>query len=558
MRLKLMRGKLLALAPWMAALAIGQDLPQPAEVFYGYAGQLKAPAWQVGDEAFVAVSEVKTWGWQVTLARFDAKVDAEGRSIRVPFRVQNGREVLPIGQIVRQLGASCGWRAGTGKFDVWSTLTEVKVGPSGVSIDASFPIKAKLAHLGNPPRAVVDLLGAKLEPFTTVTLPPNARISQLRPDVVRITVESEKGFTETESLAKPFRGIDLRFGSPIPAGAPEELAIPPRQEVPIPPIALGAEPESMPFDFQPPTGLVPPVAVGPVEVLQDGAIMSILRLPISRPLSGPPKIGRSLPHVIRIVLPGARYVEPENHPGYAGSVKGVAFENLTHAAAVEVELARPMGLEVSYSANEVRIVLIKPNVGNGKLAGKTVVVDAGHGGHDSGARSPDKQTQEKDLTLKIAIKLASTLASEGATVIMTRKTDVFIPLKERSDIANRNGADFFISVHINSNRAANSSTGQISFYHAADPIGMLLAECIQGEMAKVSKLKSLGVWTDQKIYSTGFAVLRYATMPAVLLEMGFINHSGDRARMTSPTFPADISRAVLQGLRIFLGDVKAK
>lgn len=87
---------------------------------------------------------------------------------------------------------------------------------------------------------------------------------------------------------------------------------------------------------------------------------------------------------------------------------------------------------------------------------------------------------------------------------------------------------------------------------------MLLAECIQNEMAKSSKLKSIGVWSDNRIYQSGFAVLRYAQMPAVLLEMGFINHTGDRARMTSATFPDDVSRAILRGLRIYLGDVKAE
>lgn len=562
-RFKLMRSRLLALALGMAAFAgfashaASQDLPQPAEVAYGYAGPLKGPAWQVGAECYVPVKATAAWGWKVTLSRADAKVEAEGRTVRVPYRIQGGQEVLPLSQIVRQLGASCDWKVGSGKFEIWSSLTQVKVSAAGVSVDAPFPIKAQIGQLSNPPRAVLDLAGAHLENYTEIDLPPNARIIQIRPDVVRITVEGGKGFAEPEDSAKPFRGMDFRFGGPLDPKAPEELAAPTHPEPPATVITGNQDPQQ-PFDLQLPSSAAPPILAGPLEIQQDGAILTVLRIPIAIPLPSPPQIGRTLPHVVRVTLPGARYMAPENAVEYIGAVKGVTFENSEPAAMVDIELARPMGLEVSYSSNEIRIVLIKPEVGNGKLAGKTVVVDAGHGGRDAGARSPDKKTFEKDLTLKIAKKLASTLASEGATVIMTRKTDVFIELKERSEIANRNKADFFISVHINSSRAANKNSGQISFYHAQDPIGMLLAECIQNEMAKSSKLKSIGVWSDNRIYQSGFAVLRYAQMPAVLLEMGFINHTGDRARMTSATFPDDVSRAILRGLRIYLGDVKAE
>ncbi|HQU17741.1 MAG TPA: N-acetylmuramoyl-L-alanine amidase [Fimbriimonadaceae bacterium] len=185
-----------------------------------------------------------------------------------------------------------------------------------------------------------------------------------------------------------------------------------------------------------------------------------------------------------------------------------------------------------------------------------MVVDAGHGGHDTGARSPDKKLNEKDLALAIANLTAKRLSEQGATVVLTRKGDQFIALKERSEIANRNCAHFFLSVHINSNQVANSSTGGITFYHQQDPVGMLLADCIQGEIAKVSGLPNLGTWSDRRIYETGFAVLRYAKMPAVLIEMGFINNSKDRARMSTADFKEKVAGAIVQGLRAYLGDGK--
>jgi len=193
-------------------------------------------------------------------------------------------------------------------------------------------------------------------------------------------------------------------------------------------------------------------------------------------------------------------------------------------------------------------------VGNGKLAGKIVVVDPGHGGHDSGAKSPDGGYQEKNLTLKIGKYLSDKLASEGATVIMTRKTDVFIELTERAAIANRNNADFFISVHINSSSQNSTTSGTITFYHNQDPIKQLLADCIQREIAKVSKLRSIGTWSDTRIYQSGFSVLRNSKMPGVLVECGFINRSVDLKRMVTDDFQRAAAAAIVKGIKVYLGD----
>ena len=540
----------------VAALA-GQDLPQPAEVFYGYAGPLKASAWQVGTECYVPATETRAWGWTVTLSRYDAKIDAYGRTVRVPFRIQGGKEVLPLSQVAKQLGAACGWRQGTGKFDVWSELNSVEVTEGGLLVEAKFPIKVYVSYLNEPPRSVLDIYGAKLDSMTEVKLPANARISQFKPDVVRVTVETELKFKNISELIAPRRSLEAVLeAGPADLKSAQDLAAPlrpPPDQDPTAPIII--EPGSKLVD--PPLPVDNSINAGPVALLEEGPVVSILRLPVGKALKAPAQVSRPVPDEIHILLPGARYVPAELPFPEGSAVQEVNAVEQPDGVVVALKLKRPMGLEFSLEGNDVRLMLIKPEVGNGKLAGKIVVVDAGHGGHDAGARSPDKKTQEKDLTLKIATKVASMLASEGATVIMTRKTDVFIPLKERSEIANRNGADFFISCHINSSQRPNKSSGQITFHHAKDPIGILLAECIQREIAKVGQLPNLGVWSDQKIYTSGFAVLRYAKMPAVLLELGFINHTKDRGRMTTATFPNDIARAVVRGLKVYLGDAKA-
>lgn len=114
----------------------------------------------------------------------------------------------------------------------------------------------------------------------------------------------------------------------------------------------------------------------------------------------------------------------------------------------------------------------------------------------------------------------------------------------------------FVSVHINSSPGTNRSSGTMSFYHMKNPDGMLLARCIQDEMIKVTGLPNLGHVSDSRIYSTGFAVLRYSEVPAVLLELAFINHSRDRAAMTQAAWQQKVAEAVTRGIKAYLGDDK--
>jgi N-acetylmuramoyl-L-alanine amidase len=220
-----------------------------------------------------------------------------------------------------------------------------------------------------------------------------------------------------------------------------------------------------------------------------------------------------------------------------------------------LELPRAMGVEVWSDANGVQIQLLKPDVGNGRLAGKVIVVDPGHGGRDIGCHAAG--INEKDLTLAIGRLVSAELSAQGATVIMTRRSDVFIPLPERCDIANRNKADFFISCHINSSRRQTFS-GSIIFHHEGRPMSQLLAECVMSEVGKVSKLPARGAWSDRKIYQSGFAVLRNTKMPGVLCEFGFINQPTDRARMVTAGFQRAVAAAVMRGIKVYLGNAKGQ
>lgn len=205
---------------------------------------------------------------------------------------------------------------------------------------------------------------------------------------------------------------------------------------------------------------------------------------------------------------------------------------------------------------------------------KCVVIDAGHGGKDAGAISRNRQIKEKDLALSIALKFGDMIKTKypDINVIYTRKNDVYIELDRRAAIANKNKADLFISIHINSSKAG-SPTGSETFvmgthksesnfeicktensvitlednyeskYEGFDPnspesyiIFSLLqnthleqslqfASCIQKEY------KNGPIKTDRGVKQGGLVVLWRATMPAVLTEVGFISNSSEAVLM---------------------------
>src|SRR5262249_47191768 len=148
----------------------------------------------------------------------------------------------------------------------------------------------------------------------------------------------------------------------------------------------------------------------------------------------------------------------------------------------------------------------------------------------------------KDITLPIARLVASKLSDEGCTVLLTRDDDTFVPLPDRPGVANGSAADFFVSVHINSNGVDESRSGTTTYFHFDDPDCKLLAECIQAEIAKISGLPDNGVASDRTVAKTkGFAVLRGSEMPAVLVEVAYINNSKDRSLLLKDEFRQKIA-----------------
>lgn len=186
------------------------------------------------------------------------------------------------------------------------------------------------------------------------------------------------------------------------------------------------------------------------------------------------------------------------------------------------------------------------------LRGKVITIDPGHGGTDSGAIGPNK-TQEKNITLAVALKVQDLLEKAGAKVLMTRQDDrdVYGPnasavdeLKARTSVANNNNADVFLSIHINS-FTTPGPTGTATYYYQKTSYDALLAQSIQ------SSLVAAGGLVNRGVYPARFYVVKRTVMPAALAELGFISNPDEEKLLNTPQFQQQMAQGIVQGLDRF-------
>ncbi|MBF0779918.1 MULTISPECIES: N-acetylmuramoyl-L-alanine amidase [unclassified Granulicatella] len=173
-----------------------------------------------------------------------------------------------------------------------------------------------------------------------------------------------------------------------------------------------------------------------------------------------------------------------------------------------------------------------------------IVIDAGHGGVDGGALDSTKQVSEKEVTLKTADTLKKVLETAGAKVIMVRENDNDVDLSKRSDVANRENADVFISLHYDSSEQTGPSGTSVHYLHYEDT---LLADLLESELRKLP-LKSNG----KKV--SNFVVLRESKSPAVLLELGYMNNTSDVNIFNSDAYREQVSQHILKALQHYFSN----
>lgn len=168
----------------------------------------------------------------------------------------------------------------------------------------------------------------------------------------------------------------------------------------------------------------------------------------------------------------------------------------------------------------------------------TVMLDAGHGGYDSGAVNGDRY--EKNDTLNLVLAVGTILENSGVNVLYTRTTDVYQSPNEKAGIANRSDADYFISIHRNSSPNPNTYSGVETLVYRNSGIPAVFAENINRELAQAG-FANLGAEERPNL-----AVLRGTRMPAALVEVGFINTDQDN-QIFDLKFP-EVAQAIADGI----------
>ena len=168
----------------------------------------------------------------------------------------------------------------------------------------------------------------------------------------------------------------------------------------------------------------------------------------------------------------------------------------------------------------------------------TVVVDAGHGGNDNGAFRRFGGA-EKNATLDVATRLARKLQESQFRTVMTRSTDVFIPLDERAAISNRQNNAVFVSVHFNDS-GRRGIRGFETYYNS--PVSYPLAQRIQQRLLTIPGATNRGVKT------ANFRVLRKAMYPAVLVECGFLSNRKEGAGARSADYRDELADKIAEAI----------
>lgn len=269
-----------------------------------------------------------------------------------------------------------------------------------------------------------------------------------------------------------------------------------------------------------------------------------------------------------------------------GLVSSVTLKNQNNKTTIDLKFSKevtiaskgiPNGVQVTFTS---KAVVTQP-VAKRKLV---IVIDPGHGGKDPGAIGR-KGTKEKVLTLDTSLRLKKLLQAQGHTVYMTRTTDKYVPLADRTKFANQKKADLFISIHFNANNSSSPSgfetyflgmhrleyaknvalrenaslkydIGEKAYNPDAvlnDIIAALLTNRFQSESEELA-----GYIQDASAAKTGFAnrglnqagfyVLKGCSMPAVLVEGGFLTNPTEEAKIRQSTYRQRIAQGVAQGV----------
>lgn len=203
-------------------------------------------------------------------------------------------------------------------------------------------------------------------------------------------------------------------------------------------------------------------------------------------------------------------------------------------------------------------------IGYMPITNKTIVLDAGHGGIDSGASNNDKTIFEKNINLSITLKLKELIESSGGLVILTRDDDSSLyeesgnktirqkyneNLRNRKNIVDESDADMFISIHLNSFQQSKYYGAQ-TFYPEGQEDGKVLASYVQNELKRVvDESNNRVIKPRNDLY-----LLKNCKMPSILIECGFLSNEKEAKLLNDEKYQEKIAWAIYAGIQKYFGE----
>lgn len=504
-----------------------------------------------------------------------ALVNGQAKPLPAVPVLMGGHPFVPAQFVFAALGAWVRYDEPERILHVASQIMSLAIRSGGgavrVVLDATGPLQAQMRMLPEPDRLVVDLHGGAFRP-PDQDLPVGeagvvrvrAAQFQTKPYITRVVFDlREPVEARTVVAADSFEfviEVRPRGAAPVvhppvppPAAASQPAPVPPPAALPPPapvqrppavppPVALPEQPE--------PTVLLPP------EPLPDDGIPRVLQVRVEQTvgrfrvfIEGTMPLEytvRELPEPDRVVidLAGAVFIPVKQEIPVAGpvvaEVRAAQFQVDPNITRVVVELRRKAVYTVTSGAADGSVLVVE--IPEPSLRAHVVAIDAGHGGRDPGAIGPTG-LYEKEVVLDIALRVRELLVRGGVRVVMTRETDTFVELADRSRIARAQGATAFVSIHANASTRPAAS-GSETYY--LTPQSLVLAQMMQEELGRIPGLANRGVRT------ANFQVLRENEIPAVLVEVAYLSNLDEEARLRTTAFRQRLAEAVARAVHRFL------
>jgi N-acetylmuramoyl-L-alanine amidase len=457
-------------------------------------------------------------------------------------------------------------------------VTEVRrwVGPnySRIVIGVDEEVKFETSRLSKPDRIVLDIENTRLSPaLVGKTFPVEdgflrqVRLGQFTASVTRVVLDVEKiDEYSVLPLPNPFRlVVDIRGVSPVN----QETARVAKGSTASPVTPSAARPEENP------TAAAPPTDSSEAAQIPESATRSSKAKPEGKS-TVKARASEQAPEV------ETASVNPPPAPPATSETGTNSLE--TSPGKPAPAQSKPAAPTESGSQTLTRVLGLK--IGR-------IVIDPGHGGHDTGTIGPTG-LREKDVVLDVGLRLRKMLEQKvGCDVVMTRGDDTFIPLEERTAIANEKAADLFVSIHANASRdrsARGIETYYLNFTSSADALEVAARENatsqesvhqLQDLIKKIALTEKIteseefarqlqkevyrrtsevsGKQRDRGVKKAPFVVLIGANMPSVLAEISFLTNPGDEKSLRRSDYRQKIAEALYQGILDYvnnLGGVK--